>query len=923
MKFLDSWLNAAERVGYLDSATKEGDTYTLVVNGLDKPLNIKERYQDGVREVLLWSKADPTKLYKVVGSGVEKVLPRLIVQHFTGLKNVRFRDNENKVHLFEDVGIFPVSINNGMVRFSDGIGRKWICSDSDVPNITLAFYKLLYDGRTDMSALMMPRLTRRDDVKVLKSGVGGRKVPVIEEPKFDDIKDIPITSSVEDLMRQIPDLKEQMLFPHQGDVPDYGVAVVSGMAVSSADREFIASAERKVKGFIGSSRPGAICQICGKGYYPDDDGICPECRARGRPNSSFNRPFKGFIGSAAPKSPRICPSCGKGYYSSDLCPNCQAGRPNSSFKRPVRSAEHKVSPLRREWGDCSVCGKPLDGESGLYCEDCYKERYGHSSITDPNTDQFYSSSFKRPVSSSADSLVLQEIERMKELMKEGYSSKEACKLTATEFGDDERFVWETWLDRSVDSSFKRPVRSANINIGTDGWAEDEDGWDGKSDSTVQSAGFIPGIEGVHDQYVNGHIGDDEASQMILVICPDCKDPMSFISDWGTELAINNSRKFQSIVNSAQQFKFKIYDTGVFSIDASHSDDGVDIHSSVRGVCDLAPVLSIAGRDGYNFNDLLLGADLSQSFVLPDLKKHLLASAKFEIVNPAPIKRSLETWVVSGKDLDVELKKWGLGNPGQVFQSINVLGVSLDGSMEFPKTKTIQSGGKVPVRSGYTEGDIVRLKSGELVKIDEVLEGSGSGIAYGALISFPSPDNSGEFNGGTDEISLEDILEKVNSSRGHFGKVSLKSSGIRIDKPFYDDMPGLQVVIDNFEDGHINYDRAIAQVQGALEDCACDDNTANQIRRDVQQWMDSTFSKVTSSLHSEVLDFVRGAGSSGITYNEVVSILKESPYFVMGDDKEVSTVALWVCDQLGIPVESSVKVSVRSGGRLGFQKPTIR
>ena len=602
MKTFDSWVNHAEAVEYLESGTKDGDLYTLVANG--KTLNILERFEGGNREVLLWSKAEPTKLYKIVGSGVEKILPRLVVQHFTGLTNVEFTDGDNHKHFFEDVGIFPVSIHNGMVRFSDAAGRKWICSDSDVPNVTLAFYKLLYDGRTDMSALMLPRLTRRDDVQVLRSGVGGKKVPVWEEPKFDDIAfpDL-VASSVDDLARSIPNLDDHLLFPHQGDVPEYGVAVVSGMAVSSADREFIASAERKVKGFIGSGSLGMGTVSPGGKYNPSDEA-----------------------------ADRL-------------------------------GIKKQVSPFRREWGDCTVCGKPRDGESGLYCEDCYKERYGHSSITDPNTDKFYSSSLKRPVRSE----VTFDTDNTGQYP-QGY-------IPPTTSSDATDVNWTEEENKNLSE--------AELNIPS-------------SKSTVQSAGFLPGIEGIHDQYVNGHIGDDEAAQMILVICPECTDPMSFISDWGSEL--NVTSKLRRLVNSASQFRLQLYDNGVFHLDLGKEKDGAALFSAVKGVCDSGSLISIAGKDGYDFNNLFAGVDLSQSYVLSEIKKYITSLAQLEAVKQEPVKRSIETWVISGKELDAELKKWGLNNPGRVFQSINVLGVSLDGSIEFPKTKTVQSGGKVPVKS---------------------------------------------------------------------------------------------------------------------------------------------------------------------------------------------------------------------------------
>jgi hypothetical protein len=261
MKNFDKWLNACEDIKYLESVTKEGDTYTLI--GCGKSLQIKERFnEDGGREVLLWSKSAPTELRKVIGASLEKVLPRLVVQHFTGVKNVMYTDHENHKHIYEDVGFFPVSVHNNMTRFSDATGRKWMCiaSGSDVPNITLAFYKLLYDGRTDMSAMMMPNLIPLDDVKLLKSGVGGKQVEVYELPEMPEPSADFVVSSVDDFKRALPDLQELVLFPHQGDVPDYGYSVFkdSGMVVSSADRQFIAGAEKTIREFIGSAKADEI-----------------------------------------------------------------------------------------------------------------------------------------------------------------------------------------------------------------------------------------------------------------------------------------------------------------------------------------------------------------------------------------------------------------------------------------------------------------------------------------------------------------------------------------------------------------------------------------------------------------------------------------------------------------------------------------
>jgi len=305
MKNFDTFLNACESIKYLDSVVKEGDTYTLI--GCGKTLQIKERVDSkGNREVLLWSKTEPSNLHKVVGNDVEKILPRLVVQHFTGIKSsVEFTDHENHKHIFEDVGFFPVSVHSDMVRFGDATGRKWVCSagGSNVPNITLAFYKLLYDGRTDMSAMMLPKLTPLDDVKVIKSGKGGKDVEVFELPKFPEPSEDFIVSSVEDFKRAVPNYESFMMFPHQGDVPAYGHSIVSGMVVSSADRPFITSAEKKMRGFIKSSDEldwkayqtfsDIVDGLMAQGYSEADAlKLANELRGKDSASSSAKRPIK-------------------------------------------------------------------------------------------------------------------------------------------------------------------------------------------------------------------------------------------------------------------------------------------------------------------------------------------------------------------------------------------------------------------------------------------------------------------------------------------------------------------------------------------------------------------------------------------------------------------------------------------------------
>jgi hypothetical protein len=226
MRLFDQFVNAAERCGYLDSATKEGDTYTLKLG--NEALWIKEHFDNGKLDgVLIRSSRSPRALQEVKGSGIDRYLPRFIAQHFTGVSK--------KGTVFEPTG----KIISNFVEFVDGRGRNWLCSSSNVPEITLALYKDLNDATADHSLVLLPGLYSKSRVKI-GSSVEGKK---------EEVKPDMLVSSVEDFKRYVPNLDEYKLMPRF--VPEVGVALVSGMVSSSADRS-VFSASRPQERWAGS-----------------------------------------------------------------------------------------------------------------------------------------------------------------------------------------------------------------------------------------------------------------------------------------------------------------------------------------------------------------------------------------------------------------------------------------------------------------------------------------------------------------------------------------------------------------------------------------------------------------------------------------------------------------------------------------------
>jgi len=173
---------------------------------------------------------------------------------------------------------------------------------------------------------------------------------------------------------------------------------------------------------------------------------------------------------------------------------------------------------------------------------------------------------------------------------------------------------------------------------------------------------------------------------------------------------SSSSNLKSLVKSAKEFQFKLFDTGAFQLDLSQDNNGSPLCSSIKGSIDAGAVLSIASRDGYTFHDLSQGVNLSGSPILDEYKSLLTSTASLTPVEYKPIKRQLETWVLSGKELDKELASWGLNNPGQVFQSMKVLGIDLSGKDTVPVRSSVQQG----QRLGFKK-PVASTGNGQLVK----------------------------------------------------------------------------------------------------------------------------------------------------------------------------------------------------------------
>jgi hypothetical protein len=163
--------------------------------------------------------------------------------------------------------------------------------------------------------------------------------------------------------------------------------------------------------------------------------------------------------------------------------------------------------------------------------------------------------------------------------------------------------------------------------------------------------------------------------------------------------------FREIVSSAELFKLKLNDAGSFQIDMGHIKNDHEVYSSLKGVCDVGQLIAIGKKAGFTYSEITSGVDFTGSGVLPELKKFLTASAQLREVKDPVIKRSVASWAISGKELEGELTKWGLKNPGGVFSRVDVLGVDLDGTSKF----------KAPVKSDL---DSLALESDAGRAVDE-------------------------------------------------------------------------------------------------------------------------------------------------------------------------------------------------------------
>ena len=151
------------------------------------------------------------------------------------------------------------------------------------------------------------------------------------------------------------------------------------------------------------------------------------------------------------------------------------------------------------------------------------------------------------------------------------------------------------------------------------------------------------------------------------------------------------------IKSAKEMKLQLFDTGAFKLDLSQEKDNSLLCSTVKGSCDVGAVLSVASRDGYTFQDLSQGVDLSNSPLFTEYKDLLVSTAVLKPDTLQTVKRMIASGVVSGKELFQELSQWGLDNPGQVFQSMQVLGADLaSGDSVKSVGRPIKSG--LPVKS---------------------------------------------------------------------------------------------------------------------------------------------------------------------------------------------------------------------------------
>jgi hypothetical protein len=616
-------------------------------------------------EVLLWSRSDPTSVKKVVGSGMERVLPRLVVSFFTGLGDASFKDPDNNKVKYKEVGIFPSALVSGKVEFSDHSGRKWVCNSSCGPNVTLAFYKLCYDGNADMSALMLPMLKRRDSVKVLSSAGSGEEA-------------VAIVSSVEDFERSVPNLREYFLFPKTESVPSYGTAVVSGLVVSSADRQFVANVNTKTAQFLGSSR------TIKSGRYLNS-------------SMSFNNPVinqtaYAFVNNA------ITPEVALAVIE------LQEGVDEDAFHEAWDNFNRQVSSYAGvSIPEGTVVTEDDRRDAARFISKVRVSKHGWEGVSDevlsnPEAKNWRNSS--RSIQ-SARSNITQIMALAEDLWADDVPEDEIPGRIAEQLGVSEALV-------------KKYVRQV-----LDYDKERQDGArffpDRNSSSSIQSGGYSPSektLFQIKRDFLNGYLDESEAVGTLVFLKLSQEEAEKMVSLWSTEFdspskpsndyddVYNVSRtidsgvqNFPALVSSANIMKLKLDEAGTFHLDMGHTKDSHEVYSSLRGTCDAGHLIAICKKGGFSYSDISSGVDFSSSSVLPELKKFLAASATFKPVADPVIKRSVATWVISGKELDKELSKWGLNNPGEVFSEIDVLGVDLDGEgdLEAPVQSSLPSG----------------------------------------------------------------------------------------------------------------------------------------------------------------------------------------------------------------------------------------
>jgi hypothetical protein len=228
---------------------------------------------------------------------------------------------------------------------------------------------------------------------------------------------------------------------------------------------------------------------------------------------------------------------------------------------------------------------------------------------------------------------------------------------------------------------------------------------GKNKSQINSVGTAfrgkPTREAMNRAFELYSMGDnrDKVEMVLRQEFPevtDFTDMLNHIENVGLESWPNSSVKqgspnLKDTIKSAKEMKLQIFDSGAFKLDLSQEKDNSLLCSTVKGACDVGAVLSVASRDGYTFQDLSQGVDLSSSPLLNEYKDLLVSTAVLKPEELKTVKRQVASGVVSGKELDKELQQWGLDNPGQVFQSMQVLGTDLAGG------DSVKSVG-VPIRS---------------------------------------------------------------------------------------------------------------------------------------------------------------------------------------------------------------------------------